>query len=131
MKKRLRMALVLMLAVALCLTGCNPGGGGEKEGKDQAYQLTVCSMFTSADAMYEGLDYLCKLLEERTDGRIQCEFYGDKALTSSDEETADVISNGIADLSTIPSYTFANLDPTLNCFGMYEVPFLFLTEDEV
>ena len=93
--------------------------------KDKAeYTLKICHLTSEQDPMHQGFAYLKDLLEEKTDGRIQVEIFGNASIASSDVETAEKVQQNICQMTAGPAYAAAALGniPELKIF---DYPYLF------
>ena len=129
MKKKL---LVCMLAFALvmsfALTGCGSSGGTEDEGT--VYEMKIAHLTPETDSMHQGALYLEKIIEEKTDGRIDVTIYPNKILASSDAELAEQNRNGSVQVAiTTPTYigALAGIDHT----NIFDFPYVFQSFDEL
>jgi TRAP-type C4-dicarboxylate transport system substrate-binding protein len=139
MKKPLCLILASVLVMAT-LAGC--GGSSQSDGSDAGnsgnvsddgtiYKPILTIALSKNDYSGDAMIYLGKILQERSNGRIQPTVYTDMAFTSGDTEQAEVTMNNTAQISICSSFALASLSPELNRFLIFDVPYMFQTDEEV
>ncbi len=129
-------SLVVTSSVLLSLTGCasatmTPSNEATPE---NPVVIRVASSSPSNEFEGEGktalavtLNYFMREIEERTDGRIVCEFYPDGQLASSTEEHIGGLQNGAFDMISLNNGSWASYT---SAFAGLNTPYLFANYDE-
>lgn len=148
MRKMLSLCLVLALILSLCvnLSGCggpsnshgqenassvsNGGDSGSSGGDDTVYTVKIAHVLSESDDVHLGFVALKDMLEERSGGRFQVEIYSNAALSSGDEESAELVSTNAIQMACVGCFSLANLNPKLAKFSILDLPYLFQTDDE-
>ncbi len=113
---RMKKLIVILLTLTLILTGftgCGGGGGGSESGGDSSGQPIVLRLASDAplEHIATGLnEEACKLVEERTEGRVKVEYFPASQLGGY-ETVYEEIVRGTIDLGqiTIPDALDARL----------------------
>lgn len=121
-------ALVLTAALLFGLIGC---GGGDSDGeKEGVYTFSVSHIASESDPIHKGWEKLKELLEEKSDGKIKVTIYGNKQLSSSNNEDAEKVMQGIVQATSVPTSTLATLGD-IKGYWIFEYPYLFETNEEL
>lgn len=101
MKKNFRKALVVLLALVLCLSMClmsGCGGNSDKGGgvSGETFTWKVQAYTATGTTFYEYAEHLCDLIETMSGGRIKIELYGAGELVAS-FDVPNAIRDGILD----------------------------------
>ena len=135
------LSLILALVLALALVGCGgdtsddsgsgSGSGGDASTDGEVYKPVLTIALSKNDYSGDAMIYLGEILEERSGGRIQPTVNTDMAFTTGDTEQAEVTMNNTAQISICSSFALATMSPELNRFLVFDVPYLFQTDEEV
>lgn len=129
--KKLSLLLCVILIVSICFTGCGNNNGDDAEAQD-VYTLNACNLVPETDPIHMGMAYLKDLLEEKTDGRIKVEIYGNKSVSNSNDEEAQLVADGTTiQFTTTPAYVLAAMNESLVNFYVYDMPYLFDSYEEM
>ncbi len=130
MKRRTLMAVVTLLAMVL--TGC--GGKSDKSVTTKAgepeYTIKVTHYLGEQHIIGRGLVELKKLIEEKTDGRVEVELHLSGTLGASDEENLNLLMNGSAQIAAVSPYLMTQ-GAGIGDFNIYELPYIFHSFDEM
>ena len=140
-KKTNRVMFLLGLFIVSMLTGCNGSGttapgaatdepsGEEKE--NTVYTMNVAHLCVEEDSMHQGALYFEKILEERSDGRIQVDIFPNKVLASSDQELIEACRNGSLQMAITTTFYVGTTSTELKHLNIFEYPYLFETSEEL
>lgn len=136
--KRIRALAWMLCAVmvlSLGLTGCGDQPDGSQAGGDsgsgETYTFKMANLAAEQDPLNVGYRYLKEQLEEKSGGRIQMEIYANKAISNSDEEQAEMVRSNMVQMTTCPSYIMAAMNSDLKQFYIYDIPYLFRTNEDI
>lgn len=134
MKKFLSMLLVLtmVLTSVFVMTACGgeePAAGDGGEEAPEVIELKVSHIASETDPIHMGWVYLKEQLEERTEGRIQVTIYGNKALSSSNNEDAEKVQQNIVQMTSVPTSSLAAIG-NIQEYQVFDYPYLFSTNEE-
>lgn len=131
MKKRSIAILTSLLMIAsLGITGC----GGTEDGTDVAgkvYEMKIAHLAAESDPLNVGYHWFADLIEERSDGRITVQIFANKAISNSDDEQAEMIRGDMIQMCSTPSYTLAAMNSDLMDFYIFDLPYMFRTDEEI
>jgi len=128
MKKFLAVLLILTMLLSLILTGCSTNGNdGDTQ---EVYPMKIAHVLAVTDDVHLGFLELEKMLEERSDGRIQVEIYPNASLSSGDEESAELVNSDSIQMACIGCFSLANLNKKLGEFSVLDLPFMFKNDEE-
>ena len=116
MKKFLLVALIMIVAGSLILSSC----AGEKEEElapGEVIELTVANYFSTPTSQSKVLAEFCLELGERTDGRVQVDYYDSGTLLGPTDMFQGVI-DGIADIGYSHVYYTSGRMPVTECAGL-------------
>lgn len=133
-EKKISLILCIVMIFSFCLVGCgnNEDGGNSNAGENEVYTLNACNLVPEEDPIHMGMAYLEKILEEKSDGRIQMEIYGNKSVSNSNDEEAQLVADGTTiQFTTTPAYVLAAMNESLVNFYVYDMPYLFDSYDEM
>ena len=121
-----KIIVTVVTAAALLTVSMSPVAAKDKT----EYTLKICHITSEQDPIHQGWSYLKDMLEERTDGRIKVEIFGNASIASSDVETAEKVQQNICQMTSGPAYAAAALGnvPELKIF---DYPYLFGNYDEL
>ncbi len=141
MKKLTSLILTLVLLLSLA-SGCsgstqdNTGAetaqatgetasNASEEIEDATIIVAVHTQIKSLD--YQALEYFCKIIEERSNGKIKTELYGEGQL--GDE--ASILEQVTVNTVQIATTGFSGLDKYISSVNCWSVPYLFTGVDQV
>lgn len=139
-KKTVALLLILAMIFSIGLSGCGGGSGegsgsGEAEGDSasggEVYKMKIVNLAAESDPLNVSYRYLKEQLEKATDGRIAVEIYANKAISNSDEEQSEMIRSNMAQMTTTPSFTLAAMNSDLKNFYIFDIPYLFQTDEDI
>lgn len=128
MKKSLVLILVIALVITTGLTGCgekSPSGDGQ-----EVYPIKIAHVLAETDDVHLGFLELQKMLEERSEGRFDVQIYSNAALSSGDEETAELVNSGAVEMACIGMFSLSNLHDSLGEFSVLDLPYMFSSDEE-
>lgn len=144
MKKKFSRIIILALVatMTLPLAACSGGGdttttttttstassGSEQQTSGEVYEFAISHNAAFSDPIHMGFSKLEELLEEKSDGRIQVTIYGNKQISSSDNENAEKVMQGIVQGTSVPTSTLATI-ADIKGFWVFEYPYLFETNE--
>ncbi len=132
MKKLLSMLLVLVMVLTsvFAMTACGsdePADDGGEAG--EVIELKVSHIASETDPIHMGWTFLKEQLEERTGGRIKVTIYGNKALSSSNNEDAEKVQQNIVQMTSVPTSSLAAIG-NIQEYQVFDYPYLFSTNEE-
>lgn len=123
MKKKL-VAIVLIFVLVMMTAGC--GNETKTQNDDDVIVIKVAEWLADSHPMTTSLKYLEKIVEERTDGRIDIQVYPNAQL-GSEETYIDAVIQGTIEMG-VPGTMLSKYSPGI---AVCEWPFLFSTWDQV
>lgn len=131
MKKRsIAILTSLLMITSLAVTGC--GGSGENvDDSGEVYKMKIANLAAENDPLNIGYRWFADLIAERTDGRITVEIFANKAISNSDDEQAEMIRGDMIQMCSTPSYTLAAMNSDLKNFYIFDLPYMFRTDEEI
>ncbi len=136
--KRLLFLISIMVAFSLFLVAC--GGGESEETSSEGQEETSQDATTESEFLIEighiapdehsytkGLEAFIEEVEERTDGRVTFEMYGNGQL-GGERELIEQVQLGSLDMTMVTAGPLGNFVPELS---VLEMPFLFEDLDHV
>ena len=132
MKKFLSMLLVLVMVLTsvFAMTACGSDEPAGDEGDaGEVIELKVSHIASETDPIHMGWTYLKEQLEERTEGRIKVTIYGNKALSSSNNEDAEKVQQNIVQMTSVPTSSLAAIG-NIQEYQVFDYPYLFETNEE-
>lgn len=134
MKRKLVILIVLVMTLALVITGCGEkqttSGESEPTGSNEVYELQVSHIASESDPIHKGWTLLKETLEEKSDGRIKVTIFGNKQLSNSNNEDAEKVQQNIVQATSVPTSSLAAL-ASLKEYEVFDYPYLFETEEEL
>lgn len=135
MLKSVSLLLCVVMLVSMVFTGCGNGDSGDSGnggGDGEVYTLNACNLVPEEDPIHMGMAYLEQLLEEKSEGRIQMEIFGNKSVSNSNDEEAQLVADGTTiQFTTTPAYVLAAMNQDLVNFYVYDMPYLFENYEEM
>lgn len=116
------LCFVLLLALAGCGDGENDAG---KTAAGDVVEMKMINLVPEDDPLDISMRYLAEILEERSEGRIKVTIHGNKSISSSNDEEAEMIANDMAQFGTTPAYILAGLNRDLKNFYIFDMPYIF------
>ena len=118
------MPLLACLAICLLiLSGCNPA----RSGKQERFELRFAHVTSAGTPKGLASDYFAKLVEEKSDGRIEVEVFPNSELYGDKDEMQAIQSNAVQVLAPA-SAKFTTIAPSLQ---VLDLPFIFDEPDEI
>ncbi|MBQ9061284.1 MAG: TRAP transporter substrate-binding protein [Eubacterium sp.] len=118
MKRRRKWTVIFLVGILLCGTlfaGC---GEGQKK---ESVTLTVAHVLTESHAYHQAWLKVAELVEERTDGGLRLEVFGNSTL-GNERDVIEGMQLGIVDLSCMSTGALASFSPA---FMALDLPFIF------
>jgi TRAP-type C4-dicarboxylate transport system substrate-binding protein len=120
-----RKILFIFLALALLafpfLTACEeeaaPPAGGDEEEVSYPIELTVANYFNSPTSQAQLLGEFCQELEQRTDGKVQVDYFDSSTLLTSTAMFQGIL-DGVADIGYSHVYYTPGRMPVTECIGL-------------
>lgn len=129
-KKLLALILGVVLVLSLGLTGCGGGGGEEPAGDAETFVFKVAHLQSAGSAGADAITYLEEILEERSEGRIEVEIYGDKSMAGGDTELGEIVRQNTVQMVPVPTHTLAAM-ADIPEYKVFEFPYLFNSWEEI
>lgn len=128
--------LCAMMLLTLGLAGCGGGNGGASgngggSGEGETFTFKLANLAAEQDPLNVSYRYLKEQLEAKSEGRIKMEIYANKAISNSDEEQAEMVRSDMIQMTTCPSYIMAAMNSDLKQFYIYDIPYLFRTDEDI
>ncbi|MDD4680450.1 MAG: TRAP transporter substrate-binding protein, partial [Clostridia bacterium] len=99
-------------------------------GPQDVFPIKIAHVLAETDDVHLGFLELEKMLEERSNGRFQVDIFPNAALSSGDEETAELVNSDAVQMACIGYFSVANLNEKLGKFSVLDLPYLFESDDE-
>jgi len=144
-KLKLVVLIAAVLVMGFALSACNndtpapppTGGGGETAGggttataPDEVFEFNIVHLVAFEDPLHLSWEYFANLLEERSEGRIEVNIFGNRVIGNSDPEAAEMVMQGIMHMTSTPASVAAGLG-NVPQFRVFDFPYLFQTKDEL
>lgn len=140
MKKKLVWFMALAMAFTLAATGCGGSGGadtgdagdtgGETAAPEETFELKVSHIASETDPIHQGWLLLKETLEEKSGGRITVTVFGNKQLSSSNNEDAEKVQQNIVQATSVPTSSLAALG-NIKEYQVFDYPYLFESEEDL
>ncbi|SBW04340.1 putative TRAP-T type transporter subunit DctP [uncultured delta proteobacterium] len=114
------LTLSLFIVLALAVPGMTA----------QTFQFKMAHIGTKGDAGETALQYLKKILEEKSGGRIKAMVYMGKSMAQSDTELGEIVRQGTVQLVPIPTHTLSAM-ANIPQYSIFEFPYLFTDWEEI
>ncbi|MFS0700533.1 TRAP transporter substrate-binding protein [Cellulomonas sp. 179-A 4D5 NHS] len=117
------------LLTAAALSACAPTSGPASSAQatpDDPLVLRLAHNLNERHVTSQALTAFAEDVEERSDGRIAVQMYGNGQL-GSESQVLGQLSQGIVDMTRVSAPGLANYDPGYHTFGL---PYVFESEDE-
>lgn len=115
----------------LILSGCSQfkeegtvGADGEK------VVLRTANLVASDNFLNVGYERFKEVLEKESNGQIEVQVYNNGTLTSSEDIQYEMLQTGVLDAVTVAAFVAAS-NAKVPALNIFDVPFLFDTEDEM
>lgn len=119
------MKKLLLTLLIFAVLGGGLFAGGQGEEAEKTYSITAGIGLNDKSAQYESLEYFKELVEENSEGRITVDLYHSSQL-GDDREMMEALQRGEQEM-TCPST--APIAPFVDEFGVFDLPFLFPTNE--
>ncbi|MFD2706080.1 TRAP transporter substrate-binding protein [Salibacterium lacus] len=121
----LSILLILMLMGAACASSSTETSGAGENGSDntgiQERSLTLAHIHGSASPVYESLENFEKKVENRSDGKIQINIYGQGTL-GGETEMLELLKTGVLDMAKVNA---GKLESFSEQFSVFSLPYIF------
>ena len=134
MKKRIvsLFLVVLMLASACAGNSSTPTTTGNAPSNDnKVYKFTINNQVAEGNYISILQNYIADQLEERSGGRIEGTVYDAGSFGGPDKERLEMAISGAISMSTVPASLIAAMGDNLNAWNVYDVPYMFDTQDDL
>ncbi|MTI81618.1 MAG: TRAP transporter substrate-binding protein [Firmicutes bacterium] len=120
--------LVLMMMSALILVGCGSGGDGEGDGAaaDEKIKIRLGHPMAPGNNVTLGYEKFKELVEEKSNGQIEVELYGN-AVLGSDRVTTESAQKGSLEMSSSSSPNMANFSDK---YLVFDLPYITKPENQ-
>lgn len=122
---------ISLIIGVLLLSGCSRlkeegtvGADGEK------VILRTANLVASDNFLNVGYERFKEVLEEESNGQIEVQVYNNGTLTSSEDIQYEMLQTGVLDSVTVAAFVAAS-NAKVPALNIFDVPFLFDTEDEM
>lgn len=127
--------LILAVVLSINLVGCGSNGpisndNNDGESSKDVYPIKIAHVLAETDDVHLGFVELEKMLEERSDGRFQVDIFPNAALSSGDEESAELVNSDSVQMACIGYFSVANLNEKLRKFSVLDLPYLFESDQD-
>jgi len=117
------------------LSGCSqpseePSSGESDESSGETYEFSIAHLQSAGSAGADAFTYLGEILEERTDGRIKVNIYGDKSMAGGDTELGEIVRQNTVQLVAVPTHTLSAIS-NIPEYKVFELPYLFASWDDI
>jgi TRAP-type C4-dicarboxylate transport system substrate-binding protein len=134
-KNLLVILLIMSLVLVGGLSGCSqpsdePSGGDTDEPSGETYEFSIAHLQSAGSAGADALTYLGEILEERTEGRIKVNIYGDKSMAGGDTELGEIVRQNTVQLVPVPTHTLSAISDIPE-YKVFELPYLFNSWDDI
>lgn len=129
-KKMVALLLCLTMMFTLGLTGCGSAGDDKGTAKGETYEFNIAHLQSEGSAGADSFTYLGKILEEKSNGRIKVNIYGDKSMASSDTELGELVRQNTVQCVAVPTHTLSAM-ANIPEYKVFEFPYLFKDWDEI
>ena len=132
-KVRLFICTILILILGIFLFAC--AGSNEEEqnngGEEQeTYEFSAVWVAAEDTPMVRTAKRLAENLETKSDGLIKTTIYHSQQISTSDRENAEKVQQGIVQMTTIPTFSVAEVSG-IKEFSLFDLPYLFSSEEEI
>ncbi|WP_018924018.1 TRAP transporter substrate-binding protein [Salsuginibacillus kocurii] len=127
MKKQLVKTTGLLSIVAL-ITACAQEANvamNTSEGSSDQKTISMAHIHGEADTVYGSIELLNEGIEEKTDGQIKVENYGESVL-GDERELLELMQNGVVDMVKVSGAVMENFSHEFSAFSL---PYVFEDED--
>lgn len=138
--KRNKKFLVLLCAImvlAFGLTGCGGDNKGTSIGtqestgtKEETFKFSIAHLQSAGSAGADAFTYLEKILEEKSDDRIDVTIFGDKSMAGGDTELGEIVRQNTVQCVAVPTHTLAAM-ANIPQYKVFEFPYLFKSWEEI
>src|SRR5699024_7491391 len=116
-----------VVALMMTIAGCGNDDSASAEG--QTYDWDLQHTVGENSTWQEGAEAFAEALDEKSDGRMQLDIYGNEQLAGGDSARAvEMLMNGETTFSYHSTIIYAGLDPR---FGAISAPFLYEGYEDV
>lgn len=127
-KKSFVLFLCLTLVLSFGIIGCS--GGDDPADDGESYVFKIAHLQSAGSAGADAISYLEEILEERTDGKIEVEIYGDKSMAGGDTELGEIVRQNTVQMVPVPTHTLAAM-ADIPEYKVFEFPYLFNSWEEI
>ncbi|SFQ25500.1 TRAP transporter substrate-binding protein [Salibacterium halotolerans] len=115
--------MVLMLIGTACSTSDTSGSGENGSGNNGIQQrtLTLAHIHGSASPVYESLEQFEKIVENKSNGNIQINIYG-QATLGGETEMLELLKTGVLDMAKVNA---GKLESFSKQFSVFSLPYIF------
>ena len=124
---------MLLLAAILLVSVAGCGSAQEGTAPDAAepeYTIQIPHYLGEQHIIGRGLVELKRLIEEKSDGRIEVELHLSGTLGASDEENLNLLLNGTAEMAACSPYLLTQV-AGVGDYNIYEMPYLYDSPEEM
>lgn len=122
-------SLMLIMGIAL-LAACGSNDEADTEVDGDQFIVKVPLVGSDDNFVNKSYEHFKEIVEERTDGQIEVQVYGNGTLTPSEEQMFEMVENGTAEMSSV-SVTAIGNSTEINKFNIFDIPFLFSDNDDL
>jgi tripartite ATP-independent transporter DctP family solute receptor len=131
--KRLRTVLAILVVMALALDGCGTGFfilpvASAQSG--ESFEIKIAHNSSETNPIHLGYKEFKRIAEEKSGGRFKVNIFPNAQLGSGDEANADMVKNGVVQMSAVPTYTLAGL-ANITEYKLFDVPYLFGSSEQI
>lgn len=148
--KRFHGVLAFLIVASLILAGCGGGalssapaasaqssapasgsaGSEAPAASTGTYEVKIAHNSSETNPIHLGYEEFKRIAEEKSDGQMKVSIFPNAQLGSGDEANADMVKNGIVQMTAVPTYTLAAL-ANIKEYKLCDVPYLFNSSDQI
>jgi len=118
--------LVLLVSFSFIVAGCGSGNDGESNASGDTIKIRLAHPMAPGNNVTLGYEKFKELVEEKSDGKVIIELYGNTVL-GSDRVTMESVQKGSLEMASSSSPNMANFAPE---YMVFDLPYITTPENQ-